>query len=284
MRDFTDDLRDVRRRLDEASEYLKVADSRDRLVELEAEISRPDLWDDAERGKQVNTDYANVKSDVDLYDELSQQLDDAEVLHELAREVDDETQEPEIEGADHLDRQAARPARAAQPVHRRARRLRLHRADQRQGRRRRRPGLRPDAAADVRPLGRAQGLRDRAQLRDGGRRSGHQRRRVHAHRPLRVRPDDERARHAPAGADQPVRQSGPAPDELRRRAGVAGHGRPERRDRRSRHPHGGLPCVGRRRPAHQQDVLRRAADPRADRPRRPARRRNAASSRTGNGR
>ena len=99
MRDFTDDLRDVRRRLDEASEYLKVADSRDRLVELEAEISRPDLWDDAERGKQVSTDYANVKSDVDLYDELSHRLDDAEVLHELAREVDDETQEPEIEGA-----------------------------------------------------------------------------------------------------------------------------------------------------------------------------------------
>jgi peptide chain release factor 2 len=99
MRDFTDDLRDVRRRLDEASEYLKVADSRDRLVELEAEISRPDLWDDAERGKQVSTDYANVKSDVDLYDELSQQLDDAELLHEMAREVDDETQEPEIEGA-----------------------------------------------------------------------------------------------------------------------------------------------------------------------------------------
>jgi peptide chain release factor 2 len=99
MRDFTDDLRDVRRRLGEASEYLKIADSRDRLVELEAEIGRPGLWDDAERAKQVNTDYANVKSDVDLYDELSQHLDDAEVLHELAREVDDETQEPEIEAA-----------------------------------------------------------------------------------------------------------------------------------------------------------------------------------------
>ncbi|HZB40165.1 MAG TPA: peptide chain release factor 2 [Ilumatobacter sp.] len=99
MRDFTDDLRDVRRRLDEASEYLKIADSRNRLFELEAEIGRPGLWDDAERAKQVNTDYANVKSDVDLYDELSQHLDDAEVLHELAREVDDETQEPEIESA-----------------------------------------------------------------------------------------------------------------------------------------------------------------------------------------
>jgi peptide chain release factor 2 len=89
----------VRRRLDEASEYLKVADSRNRLVELEAEISRPDLWDDADRARQVSTDYANVKSDVDLYDDLSHRLDDAEVLHELAREVDDETQEPELDAA-----------------------------------------------------------------------------------------------------------------------------------------------------------------------------------------
>jgi peptide chain release factor 2 len=99
MRDFTDDLRDVRRRLDEASGYLKIPESRNRLIELESEISRPDLWDDAERAKQVNTDYANVKDDVDLYDDLSRRFDDAEVLHELAREVDDESQEPEIQAA-----------------------------------------------------------------------------------------------------------------------------------------------------------------------------------------
>ena len=68
MRDFGDDLRDLRRRLAEAEEYLKVGDGRDRLVELEAEIGRPDLWDDAEHAKKVNADYANVKDDVDTYD------------------------------------------------------------------------------------------------------------------------------------------------------------------------------------------------------------------------
>jgi peptide chain release factor 2 len=96
MRDFTDDLRELARRLDEASGYLKIDESRNRLVELEHEISRPDLWDDAERAKQVNTDYANVKADLDTYDGLASQLEDAQVLHELAREVDDESQEPEI--------------------------------------------------------------------------------------------------------------------------------------------------------------------------------------------
>ena len=97
MRDFTDDLRDLARRLNEASGYLKVDEGRGRLVELEAEIGRPDLWDDAERAKQVNADYAAVKDDLDTFDRLSAALSDAEVLHELAREVDDESQEPEIE-------------------------------------------------------------------------------------------------------------------------------------------------------------------------------------------
>ena len=41
MRDFTDDLRDVRRRLDEASEYLKIADSREPAGRAGAEISAP---------------------------------------------------------------------------------------------------------------------------------------------------------------------------------------------------------------------------------------------------
>ncbi len=97
MRDFGDDLRDLRRRLAEAEEYLKVADGRNRLLELEAEIGRPDLWDDAEHAKKVNGDYANVKDDVDTYDRLASALDDVGVLHDLAREEDDDSQEGEIE-------------------------------------------------------------------------------------------------------------------------------------------------------------------------------------------
>lgn len=99
MRDFTDDLREQRRRLDEAAGYLNIADGRNRIVELEAEMQRPDLWDDADLAKRVNAEYSNVKDDLDTYDGLAGQLEDAEVLHELAREVDDESQEAEIDEA-----------------------------------------------------------------------------------------------------------------------------------------------------------------------------------------
>jgi len=96
MRDSTDDLREQRRRLDEAADYLKVAEGRDRLIELESEMQRPDLWDDADLAKKVNTEYANVKDDLDTFDGLSGRLDDVEVLHEMARELDDESQEADI--------------------------------------------------------------------------------------------------------------------------------------------------------------------------------------------
>ena len=152
MRDFTDDLREQRRRLDEAAGYLDIAHARTRMSEVEAEMSRPDLWDDADYAKALNAEYANLRDDLATYDALEQSLSDAEVLHELAREEGDESQEPDIEAAISDVCASTRPARPAQPVHRSARRVRRDRADQRQGRWRRRPGLERDAPADVRAL------------------------------------------------------------------------------------------------------------------------------------
>ena len=97
MRDFTDDLKEISRRLDEARGYLKIDTQRERFRELEVEVSRPDLWDDQEVAKRLNAEYANVKGDLDQYDALSRELEDVQVLHELAREVDDASQEPDIE-------------------------------------------------------------------------------------------------------------------------------------------------------------------------------------------
>ena len=99
MRDFSDDLKDLRRRLGEAETYLKIEFGRSRLAELEMEVSRPDLWDDQELAKKVNGEYANVKGDIDTFDGLSGELEDVELLHEMAREVDDESQEADIQTA-----------------------------------------------------------------------------------------------------------------------------------------------------------------------------------------
>jgi len=99
MRDFTSDLRDVRRRLDEAESYLSIIDNRERFAVLEAEISDPALWDDQDRAKKLNTEYANIRDDLGVFDTLTGQLGDVEALHDLACDEDDESQEPDIEAA-----------------------------------------------------------------------------------------------------------------------------------------------------------------------------------------
>ena len=97
MRDFSNDLTEVRRRVDEASVYLKVEPSRLRIAELEIEVARPDLWDDQDNAKKVNSEYSNLKADLDAFASLAGSVEDLEVLHEMAREIDDESQEPDLE-------------------------------------------------------------------------------------------------------------------------------------------------------------------------------------------
>jgi peptide chain release factor 2 len=96
MRNFTDDLAALRKRLDEAAAYLDVQGKRERLQELEVEMGRPDLWDDQDHARQVTTEYGNAGDDVKLIDDLTSRLDDAQALFEMAVEEQDESQEAEI--------------------------------------------------------------------------------------------------------------------------------------------------------------------------------------------
>jgi peptide chain release factor 2 len=96
MRDFKDDLSALRRRLEEANRYLGLETLRARLAELEAELGRPDLWDDTEVGQRITREYGTTKADVDLLDALEARVSDAETLHELAVEEGDDSVEAEL--------------------------------------------------------------------------------------------------------------------------------------------------------------------------------------------
>ncbi|HUF83244.1 MAG TPA: peptide chain release factor 2 [Acidimicrobiia bacterium] len=96
MRDFTESLADLRRRVHEAHGYLRVDAARERKAELESKASRPDLWDDQAQARQVNTELARVSEDIDLVEGLDGRVSDLETLHELAREEGDDSIEPEL--------------------------------------------------------------------------------------------------------------------------------------------------------------------------------------------
>ena len=95
MADHSDDVTRLRGELAEAEVYLRVDELRARLPQLETEMGRPDLWDDADRARQVQTEFSGVRDDLDTYDGLSSEVDDVEVLLELADEAGDESLEAE---------------------------------------------------------------------------------------------------------------------------------------------------------------------------------------------
>src|SRR5262245_60490490 len=96
MRDFSEELGELARRVTDANQYLRIDDARQRMSELEEAASRADLWEDPEQGRKVTTELARVREDVTLVDGLAEKLSDAQTLYELAREESDESLEPEI--------------------------------------------------------------------------------------------------------------------------------------------------------------------------------------------
>jgi peptide chain release factor 2 len=100
MRDFTEGLAELQRRVRDAHAYLGIADARARLAQLEARAADTDLWSDQERARQVTTELSRVRSDVELIDGLDARIADLETLFELGREEHDDSVETEIaEGA-----------------------------------------------------------------------------------------------------------------------------------------------------------------------------------------
>ncbi|HYL50448.1 MAG TPA: peptide chain release factor 2 [Acidimicrobiia bacterium] len=96
MRDFSEDLADVARRVADARGYLRIDEARKRLAELEEQASAPDLWNDTEHARKVTSELARVRTDVELYDVLESRLSDVQTLFDLAREEEDDSVEHEI--------------------------------------------------------------------------------------------------------------------------------------------------------------------------------------------
>ncbi|HMS24412.1 MAG TPA: peptide chain release factor 2 [Acidimicrobiia bacterium] len=97
MRDFSVQMKDLARRVQEASVYLQVDDARLEVAELETQAADPTLWDDQDRARGVTSRLSSLKSDVDVVEQLQASLSDMQTLYELMREAGDESIESEID-------------------------------------------------------------------------------------------------------------------------------------------------------------------------------------------
>jgi peptide chain release factor 2 len=99
MRNFTEDFKLVRERIANAHGFLGIDKARTRAMELEIEVAKPDLWDDADHARKITSEYSTVTDDVKQYDELISTTDDAETLWQLGVEEGDESIESEVQAA-----------------------------------------------------------------------------------------------------------------------------------------------------------------------------------------
>src|SRR5258708_28592714 len=110
MRDFSDSIADVRRRVEDARAYLRVDAARARLAELEEALaSEPDLWDDPDRARDLTTRHARAREDVELIDGLDRRVFDLHTRHPPPPGKKNETPPPGVDNRPptplrHLDR------------------------------------------------------------------------------------------------------------------------------------------------------------------------------------
>jgi peptide chain release factor 2 len=78
-----------RKRLDDARGFLDLETKSGELAELREKASSPDLWNDPDEARQVSQRLARFEGLFEKVDGLATQIEDAEVLMELADEADD---------------------------------------------------------------------------------------------------------------------------------------------------------------------------------------------------
>ena len=288
VRDFSDDIGALRRRLDEAEQYLRIDELRQRRPQLETEASRPDLWDDPER-RHARSPASWRRSPTTSSCSTAlvrQRRRRRDARRAGARGGRRDARSPRSPRRSPRVARDARRARAALAVHRRARRARRARARCRRARAAptRRTGPRCCCACTC--AGPSARLRRRARRGlDAGQRGRPVVGRVRGEGPLRLRlaARPSGACTASCACRRSTRRASARPRSPRSRScrcctRATSTSRSTKPTSRC-----SVPLVGRRRPARQQDRLGGAPHPPADRHRRCRARTSAASSRTGTG-
>ncbi|QIB66865.1 peptide chain release factor 2 [Kineobactrum salinum] len=89
-------LKDIEVRTDVLRGYLDFANRKDRLNEVERELSEPSVWDDPERAQELGRERASLENIVSTIERLDSATGDAADLLELAAAEDDEATVTEL--------------------------------------------------------------------------------------------------------------------------------------------------------------------------------------------
>ncbi|MGK2907085.1 MAG: peptide chain release factor 2 [Desulfuromonadales bacterium] len=91
-------LKNLREKLAELRRYLDIDSKRERVAELEADVARPEFWNNNEHAQDVLKERTLLQKLVTDWDTVDRGLEDVQVLIELGEEVEDEETLAEIRG------------------------------------------------------------------------------------------------------------------------------------------------------------------------------------------
>ncbi len=91
-------LAELRERLGEARRFLDLEGKQSELADLRGKASAPDLWDDPDEARRVGQRLARYEGLFEKIDGLTRQIEDSEILLELAEEADDAESKDEAIG------------------------------------------------------------------------------------------------------------------------------------------------------------------------------------------
>jgi peptide chain release factor 2 len=87
LRDALSTLEELEGRWVAARAYLKIDERRERHAQLSVAAADPDLWSNQEHAREVTTELGRLSTDLESFDALRSNLDDAAVLADFSREA-----------------------------------------------------------------------------------------------------------------------------------------------------------------------------------------------------
>ncbi|MBQ3223384.1 MAG: peptide chain release factor 2 [Clostridia bacterium] len=94
---FRQELASVREKIKEAGVSLNISLLKEQLIEYQEDMASPGFWDNMDRAQKVAGKARSAENHINQYESLCSRADDLEVLIELAEEMDDREQIPEIQ-------------------------------------------------------------------------------------------------------------------------------------------------------------------------------------------
>ena len=93
----SNEIQDLRKRQEYLAGQLASDDKRAELTQLEEQSSQPDFWDDQVKAQSVMGLASAIRDNIEAYEQLSGELDDLDVAHELMLSDDDMEMAAEVD-------------------------------------------------------------------------------------------------------------------------------------------------------------------------------------------